>query len=83
MLKKFPISKRNGAHFPEKKDINFLKKLSTIKVLRASNMQFFFDLCQALTILTLQLIENILKNIMTIQSIMLHLRYFKHTKIKF
>jgi len=27
MLKKFPISKRNGAHFLEKKDIKFFKKI--------------------------------------------------------
>jgi hypothetical protein len=37
------------------------------------NMQFFFDLCQAFSVLTLQLMEKIPKFLMTIHTIMLPL----------
>jgi hypothetical protein len=38
--------------------------------LSAFNMDFFFDLCEILSMKTLQLMENIPKTFMTIQTIM-------------
>jgi hypothetical protein len=48
MLKSFPILKRNGAHLVEK---GRLKKTRIVhfQSLNALNMQFFFDLCQNLS----------------------------------
>jgi len=57
MLKFFPIFKRIGAHLVEKR--TYEKKIIHSQGLSTLNMQFLKSLCQALNMLTLQLMRNI------------------------
>jgi hypothetical protein len=81
MLKSSPIFKRNGAHLVEKKDIWKKQGLSTLEVWVFWTYKNIFDLCTALSMYTLQLMENNPKKFMTIQTIMLPSWFFKHTKM--
>jgi hypothetical protein len=74
-----PIFKRNSTHLVEKKDVWKKQGLSTLEVWMFWTCNFFFDLCQALSMYTLQLMEKIPNFFMTIQTIMLPLWSFKPT----
>jgi hypothetical protein len=83
MLKSSPIFKMNGAHLVGKKDVWKKQKLSTFEVWMLWTCKNIFDLCQVLIMQTLQLMENIPKKLMIIQTIMLPLWSFKHIKMQF
>jgi hypothetical protein len=80
MLKSFPIFKGNGAHLMENK---CLKKTRIIHFwgLSALNLQKHFLFVSRFE--HVNLMKNIPKNIMTIQTIMFPLWSFKHTKMYF
>ncbi len=69
--------------FGRKKDVWKKQGLSILKVWVFWICKNIFDLCQTLSIWTLQLMENIPKTFMTIQTIMIPLWSFKHTKMQF
>jgi hypothetical protein len=62
MLKFSPIFKMNGAYLVGKKDVK-KKRLSILKVWVLQTCKNIFDLCQALSMSTLQLMENIPKTL--------------------
>jgi hypothetical protein len=73
MLKSSSIFRRNGAHLVKKMMFKKNKDYPFSRFECFEHAKTFFYLCKTLSMYILQLIKNIPKTFMTIQTIMLHL----------
>jgi hypothetical protein len=80
MLKSFRIFKRNAAHLEEKKHLKEIRIVHS-QGLNALNMQIFNFFSSKFEHISFSINKKYFKKFMTIQTIMFHLRYFKHIKM--